>query len=86
MLNNPSEERPTCGVVIEKNDQGETICPEPATQQITMVDPDDKITVTAILLVCERHDHELEAGESLIFVADNGVDHIGVQYDIKKEE
>jgi hypothetical protein len=75
---------PTCGVVIEKNDEGETICGAPAAQLVSMVDPETKSKVSAMLLVCERHDAELEAGKSLIFVGENG-EHIGVTYKTKEE-
>lgn len=75
---------PTCGVVVEKNDEGEKVCGAPAAQLVSMVDPETKTKVKAILLVCERHDHELEAGKSLIFLGDDG-EHIGVQYRTKEE-
>jgi hypothetical protein len=74
--------RPTCGVVIEKSkgqDQ-EKICSEFAADQVTLVDPDDQTRVTAILLVCQKHSKELNDGKSLIFLSDNGVDHIGVRF------
>jgi hypothetical protein len=79
-LNIPSN--PTCGVVVEKDPetQEEKVCGEPATQMVSMVDPETKTKVTAILLVCDRHDHELEEGKSLIFLSDDGTDHIAVQY------
>jgi hypothetical protein len=78
-LNIPSN--PTCGVVVEKDPetQEEKVCGEPATQMVSMVDPETKTKVTAVLLVCDRHDHDLESGKSLIFLADDG-EHLGVQY------
>jgi hypothetical protein len=77
---------PTCGVVVEKDaeTQDEKVCGAPAAQLVSMVDPETKTKVTAILLVCDRHDKELEAGKSLIFLAENG-EHLGVQYKTKEE-
>lgn len=71
---------PTCGVVIEKNEEGEKVCGQPATQLVSMVDPETKTKVSAILLVCEKHDHDLEAGKELIFLSDDKTDHIIVKY------
>jgi hypothetical protein len=73
---------PTCGVIVEKDPdtQEEKVCGAPATQLVSMVDPETKTKVTAILLVCDRHDKELEEGKSLIFLSDDGTDHIAVQY------
>lgn len=77
---------PTCGVVIEKDKetQEEKVCGAPATQLVSMVDPETKTKVSAILLVCDRHDKELEEGKSLIFLSDDG-EHLGVQYKTKEE-
>jgi hypothetical protein len=77
-------DNPTCGVVIEKNDEEEKVCGETATQLVTMVDPETHTKITAILLVCDRHDKELEAGKSLIFLAEDG-EHLGVSYKTKEE-
>lgn len=78
----PIPENPTCGVIVEKDPetQEERVCGAPASQLVTMVDPETKTKVTAILLVCDRHDKELEEGNSLIFLSDDGSDHIAVQY------
>lgn len=73
---------PICGVIVEKDleTQEEKVCGEPATQLVSMVDPETKSIVSAILLVCDKHDHELEEGKALIFLSDDGTDHIAVQY------
>lgn len=71
---------PTCGVIVEKNEEGERTCGEPGTQAVFMVDPETRSNITAILVVCERHDQALEAGEKLIFLSDDGTDHIIVNY------
>jgi hypothetical protein len=85
-LNIPAN--PTCGVVVEKDPetQEERVCGAEAAQLVTMVDPETKTKVTAILLVCHRHDEELEAGKTLIFLSDDGSDHIAVTYKEHKEE
>lgn len=77
--------RPTCGVVIQKEGEQEKICPAFASDQVTLVDPDDQTRVTALLLVCPKHSKDLDEGKSLIFLADDG-EHIGVQFSINKEE
>jgi hypothetical protein len=71
---------PTCGVVVEKEGDQEKVCGAPASQLVSMVDPETKTKVSAILLVCDRHDQELEQGKSLIFLSDDGTDHIAVKY------
>ena len=75
-------EQPTCGVVVEKalETQEEKVCGEPATQLVSMVDPEIKSQIIAILLLCDRHDKELDEGKSLIFLSDDGSDHIAVAY------
>jgi len=84
----PSEEQPlpTCGVVIEKNDDGEKTCGEVGSHAVFMVDPETRSRVTAILVVCPRHDQELEDGKELIFVAENREDHILVSYKKENED
>ena len=77
---------PTCGVIVEKNEEGEKACGEPATQLVSMVDPDTKTKVTAILLVCDKHDHDLETGKELIFLSDDQKDHIMVKYKVEGVE
>ena len=69
-------------MIVEKDPetQEERVCGEHASQLVTMVDPETKTKVTAILLVCDRHDKELEEGKSLIFLSDDGTDHIAVKY------
>jgi len=62
------------------------ICTEFAADQVTLVDPDDQTRVSAILLVCPKHSKELDEGKSLIFLSDNQVDHIAVQFQIKEEK
>lgn len=75
---------PTCGVVVEKNDEVERICGLPGSQAVFMVDPETRSQVTAVLVVCDRHDQALEAGEKLIFLSEDGKDRIIVDY--TKEE
>lgn len=77
---------PTCGVVIEKNGEGEKKCALPGSQVVYMVDPDEQTRVTAMLVVCDMHDAELESGKELIFVSDNGHDHILVSYKEKQND
>lgn len=77
-LNLPSN--PTCGVIVSKSGEDEVVCGLPASQLVSMVDPETKSKVSAILLVCEKHDKELEAGKELIFLSDDGTDHILVHY------
>lgn len=76
---------PTCGVIIEKKDEEEKVCTEPATQLITLVDPDDQTAIMAVVLVCSIHDKALEEGKALIVAADDG-SRLGVQYKTKEEE
>jgi len=78
----PSE--PTCGVIVEKKGEDERVCGLPASQLVTMVDPETRTKVTALLLVCEKHDAELEKGKELIFLSDDKQDRILVRY--HKEE
>lgn len=79
-------ENPTCGVVISKAEDVEHTCGSTATQLVTLVDPETKTKVTAILLVCDMHDKELEAGKELVFKSDDGNDRILVTYKTKEEE
>ena len=75
---------PTCGVIIEKNEEEEKVCTEPATQMVTLLDPDDQTSIMAVVLVCDAHDKALEEGKSLIFEGDDG-SRLGVQYKSKEE-
>lgn len=75
---------PTCGVIIEKNGDEERVCNEPATQMVTLVDPDDQTNILAVVLVCDKHDQDLNDGKSLIVAAENG-ERIGVSYKTKEE-
>jgi hypothetical protein len=70
--------------VISKEGEVEQVCSEPATQLITLVDPDSPATILAMVLVCETHDQSLESGKALIAVSESGTDRIGIQY--KQEE
>jgi len=78
--------RLTCGVVVEKSELEEIICSEFAMDQVTLVDPDEQTRVSEILFVCSKHSKLLDEGNSLIFLSNNGVDHIAVQFSINKEE
>ena len=85
----PQDPQPTCGVVIEKNGDNEKKCPNVAADQVTIVDPETRSRVSAILLVCEKHSKDLDDGKMLIFMAEdqNGQptgERISVQY--SKEE
>lgn len=71
---------PTCGVIVSKEGEVEKVCGEKATQVVSLVDPETQTQVTAMLLVCDRHDHDLEGGKELIFLSDDGKDHILVRY------
>lgn len=73
---------PTCGVVITKKDGTleEVLCPEVAAQLISIVNPENQAEVTAVILVCEKHDHDLEAGKTLIFKSENQDERIAVQF------
>ena len=86
MLKLTITEVPTCGVVIHQEQLKETICPEAAVDQVTLADPDDHTRVSAILLVCPKHSKALDEGHELMFLADNGVDHIAVQFSIDNKE
>ena len=71
---------------VEKEGEAEKICGQPATQMVTLVNPEDQSQVLAIVLVCDLHDHALESGKALIAVSENGEDRIGVQYKIDNRE
>ena len=74
---------PTCGVIVEKNDEVERICGLPGSQAVFMVDPETRSQVTAVLVVCDRHDQALENGEKLIFLSEDGKDRIIVDYTLE---
>jgi len=74
--NNP----PTCNIVIQKQGEEEKICNQPASQMVSLVDPDDQSHVIAVVLLCDKHDKDLESGASLIAVSDDGKERIAVQY------
>ena len=76
---------PACNIVVEKEGEAEKICGQPATQMVTLVNPEDQSRVLAIVLVCDLHDHALESGKALIAVSENGEDRIGVQYKLQEE-
>lgn len=71
---------PTCNIVISKEGEVEQICNEPATQMVTLVNPDEPSQVLAVVLVCDLHDKALDRGKALIAVSENGAERIGVQY------
>ncbi len=73
-------EHPTCNIVISKEGETEQVCNEPATQMVTLVNPEQTSQVLAVVLVCDKHDHALEEGRSLIAVSENGAERIGIQY------
>ena len=73
-------DHPTCNIVISKEGEVEQVCSEPATQMITLVNPDEPSQVLAVVLVCDTHDQSLERGKALIAVSENGAERIGVQY------
>lgn len=77
---------PTCNIVVQKEREVERICGEPATQMITLVDPDEQSEILALVLVCDLHDHALEEGKALIAVSENGADRIALQYKIDNKE
>jgi hypothetical protein len=70
---------PKCNIVIEKQGEDEKVCGQAATQMVNMADPDDTSRILAVILVCDKHDHDLEEGKPLIAVADNG-ERIAIQY------
>ena len=77
---------PTCGVVVEKNVEGEKVCSAPGSQAVFMVDPETRSRVTAVLVVCDRHNEALENGEQLVFLSEGGEDHILVNYTEEESE
>ena len=76
----PSEAHPTCNIVVQKEGEEEKVCGEPASQMVTLVNPDEQSQVLALVLVCDIHDKALDEGKSLIAVSENGKERIGVQY------
>ena len=76
---------PTCNIVIEKSGEEEIVCNSPATQMISLVDPDDQSKIMAVVLVCEKHDQALENGKALIVVSEDRSERIIVQYKSKEE-
>jgi hypothetical protein len=84
----PIADVPTCGVIVEKDldTQEEKVCGAPATQLVSMVDPETRTIVTAVLLLCDRHDKEMEEGKPLIFPSDDGTSRMAVQYANEQEE
>jgi hypothetical protein len=76
---------PTCGIVIEKDGEHEVICPNPASQMVNLANPDNHSQIYAVVLVCDKHDEDLENGKALIAAADNG-DRIGISYKQKEED
>jgi hypothetical protein len=75
-----TEQLPSCGVIVEKNEEGEKQCELPGSHVIFMVDPETRSTVTAILVACNKHNDALEMGEQLIFLSEDGEDHILVNF------
>ena len=73
---------PTCNIVVQKEEEEEKVCGEPASQMITLVDPDEQSQVLAVVLVCDLHDQSLEKGKALIAVSESGQDRIAIQYKI----
>lgn len=82
ILNYDPNNPPTCNIVVEKQGDVEKTCGQVATQMVNLADPDDRTRILAVVLVCDKHDKDLEAGKSLIAVAENG-ERIGVQYSNK---
>lgn len=78
---------PTCGVVVEKKEGEieEKICPEHAATLYHIADPDNPEQVSAIVLLCSRHEKELEEGKALILRDDAG-GHIAIQRSNKSDD
>lgn len=83
ILNYDPNNPPICNIVIEKEGEKEIVCGQVATQMVNLADPDNHSRILAVVLVCDKHDKDLESGKSLIAVAENG-ERLGVQYDLKK--
>ncbi len=78
MFNYDPKHPPTCNIVVQKIGRNEKVCGKVATQMVNLVDPDDYVKILAVVLVCDKHDKDLDSGKSLIAVADNG-ERIGLQ-------
>lgn len=78
---NNSEQWPTCGVVVEKHDDVEIVCPSPANKMVNVTNPDNPDQVYAVVLVCDKHDQDMTNGKSLILVSEDGVYRFGVNYE-----
>lgn len=61
---------PTCGVMIDK--EAKALCPSPATQLLSITDPDRSHLVTGVVLLCDVHDKVLESGKPLLLLAETG--------------
>jgi hypothetical protein len=68
---------PGCGVVVSKGEQGDVICPDKASDMVTIVTED---IPTAVVLVCPRHSAMLDDGKELMFATDDPAEHILVQF------
>lgn len=71
---------PMCGVVIEKVGDQEKVCTNPAASTIFIANPDDTSQILAIVVLCKKHEQDLDSGKSLAFVGEGGY-HIAVQYE-----
>lgn len=74
---NPEPEQvvdmPKCGVIIRKEPFQEGVrCTEDAADYVQLVNPDDGITVTAVLLLCKRHSEKMDGGKSYILTDGDG--------------
>jgi hypothetical protein len=76
--NNP----PTCNIVIEKQGDEEKVCGNPVTQLLNLMDAETQTHVIAVVLLCDKHDHDLDDGKSLIAVADDG-ERIAIGYKLE---
>ena len=83
------QSKPTCGVIIKRGFKDD-VCTVPAVDLVTLVDPEDRTTIKATLLVCEKHSKDLDNGKKLIFIAEGKdgkpAERISIQFGSKQKQ
>jgi hypothetical protein len=71
-----SESKPTCAVVIYKDDESENVCNQEASFLLSIVN--DESQVSGVILLCQRHSEMFDEGKELIVLGEDGT-HLSVQ-------
>jgi hypothetical protein len=64
------QKMPTCAVVVHKVGDKEIVCGEPAVSLLSLTNDNNQIY--AMVLLCEKHDKNFDAGLPMITIGEDG--------------